>query len=104
MIYRQPGGEEQIVEIADGMSVMQAAVANGITEIVAEFGGTLGCATCDVYIDEDDFDRLDPLSEEEDEMLDFTASARQPNSRLSCQLLLSPELDGLVVRLPPTQS
>lgn len=104
MIYRQPGGEEQIVEIADGMSVMQAAVANGITEIVAEFGGTLGCATCHVYIDEDDFDRLDPLSEEEDEMLDFTASARQPNSRLSCQLLLSPELDGLVVRLPPTQS
>lgn len=101
--YVRPDGEEVIVEAADGNSVMQAAVANDITEIVAECGGTLACATCHVYVDEDDLDRLSAPSSDEDEMLDYTASPRLPNSRLSCQITFGPELDGLVVRLPPAQ-
>ena len=101
--YVRPGGEQVIVEVADGTSVMQAALANEIDEIVAECGGTLACATCHVYVDEDHLDRLSAPSADEDEMLDYTASPRQPNSRLSCQINSGPELDGLVVRMPPTQ-
>lgn len=101
--YVRPEGEELIVEVADGNSVMQAALANEITEIVAECGGTLACATCHVYVDENDLDRLSAQSTDEDEMLDYTASPRQPNSRLSCQIIVGPEVDGLVVRLPPAQ-
>ncbi|MEX3647041.1 MULTISPECIES: 2Fe-2S iron-sulfur cluster-binding protein [Mycolicibacterium] len=103
MTYLRPGGEEVIVEVAEGTSVMQAALANDISEIVAECGGTLACATCHVYIDEDDVGRLDAPSPDEEEMLDYTASPRQPNSRLSCQITAGPEVDGLVVRVPPTQ-
>lgn len=101
--YVRPGGEQVIVEVADGTSVMQAALANEIDEIVAECGGTLACATCHVYVDEDHLDRLSAPSTDEDEMLDYTASPRQPNSRLSCQINSGPELDGLVVQVPPTQ-
>ncbi|MEM6110559.1 2Fe-2S iron-sulfur cluster-binding protein [Mycobacterium sp. 050272] len=101
--YVRPGGEEVIVEVTEGTSVMQAAVANDISEIVAECGGTLACATCHVYVDDDDLERLSAASADEEEMLDYTASPRQANSRLSCQIKVGPELDGLVVRLPPTQ-
>ncbi|WP_145011518.1 2Fe-2S iron-sulfur cluster-binding protein [Mycobacterium marseillense] len=101
--YVRVGGEEVIVEVSDGTSIMQAALANDISEVVAECGGTLACATCHVYIDQDDLDRLSAPSADEEEMLDYTASPRQPNSRLSCQITAGPELDGLVVRLPPTQ-
>lgn len=101
--YLRPGGEEVIVEVAEGTSVMQAAVANDISEIVAECGGTLACATCHVYVEEDDVSRLGAPSADEEEMLDYTASPREANSRLSCQITAAPELDGLVVRVPPTQ-
>jgi len=101
--YVRPDGEEMIVEVADGTSVMQAALANEITEIVAECGGTLACATCHVYVDDADLDRLQAPSADEDEMLDYTASPRQPNSRLSCQITVGPDVDGLVVQLPPAQ-
>ena len=101
--YVRPGGEEVIVEVADGTSVMQAAVNNDIAEIVAECGGTLACATCHVYVNEEDVSRCGAPSVDEEEMLDFTASPRQINSRLSCQIMAGPELDGLVVRVPPTQ-
>ncbi|WP_202377870.1 2Fe-2S iron-sulfur cluster-binding protein [Mycobacterium paraintracellulare] len=101
--YVRPDGEQVIVEVAEGTSVMQAALANDISEIVAECGGTLACATCHVYVDQDGLDRLSAPSTDEEEMLDYTASARQPNSRLSCQIIAGPEVDGLVVRLPPTQ-
>jgi 2Fe-2S ferredoxin len=101
--YLRPGGEVTIVEVAEGTSVMQAAMANDIPEIVAECGGTLACATCHVYVDDDDVSRLDPPSADEEEMLDYTASPREPSSRLSCQITAGPELDGLVVRVPPTQ-
>lgn len=101
--YLRPDGEQSIVEVADGTSVMQAALANDISEIVAECGGTLACATCHVYVDESDLDRLAEPSADEEEMLDYTASPRLPTSRLSCQINLGPDLDGLVVRVPETQ-
>lgn len=101
--YLRPGGEEVIVEVAEGTSVMQAALANDISEIVAECGGTLACATCHVYVDDDDVSRVGTPSADEEEMLDYTASPREPSSRLSCQITAGPELDGLVVRVPPTQ-
>ena len=101
--YVRSGGEEIIVEVAEGTSVMQAALANDISGIVAECGGTLACATCHVYVHEDDVSRLSPPSTDEGEMLDYTASPRQPNSRLSCQIAVGAELDGLVARVPPTQ-
>jgi 2Fe-2S ferredoxin len=92
-----------IIEVPDGTSVMQAALANDIGEIVAECGGTLACATCHVYVDDHDIDRLDAPGADEEEMLGYTASPRLPGSRLSCQLVSSPALDGLVVHLPPEQ-
>lgn len=101
--YVRPGSEDTIVEVEDGTTVMQAAVSNGITEIVAECGGTLACATCHVYVSEDDLDRVGEVGPDEEEMLDFTASPREAGSRLSCQIAMSSELDGLVVRVPPEQ-
>lgn len=101
--YLRPSGEETVVDAADAVSVMQAAVSHGITEIVAECGGTLACATCHVYVLDEHLASLAPIGEDEEEMLDYTASPREPGSRLSCQLILGPDLDGLVVRVPPEQ-
>src|SRR5271155_939161 len=91
------------LDIAVGTSVMQAAVFNGVDGIVAECGGSCMCATCHVYVREDQLAMTPPMQPDEDAMLDGTASPRRPNSRLSCQLLMSPEMDGLVVTLPETQ-
>ena len=82
---------------------MQAAVEANVPGIAADCGGLLTCATCHVHVRAEWLDRLPPLSDDEATMLAFTASPRQPNSRLSCQLVLSEALDGLVVELPPTQ-
>lgn len=104
VVFVSIDGTRRDVDVASGKSVMQAAVSHGVTEIVAECGGTLACATCHVYVAEDMLDRLPPMSEDENEMLDYTASPRKPNSRLSCQLKLNDEtLDGLVVELPEEQ-
>src|SRR6267142_2049147 len=78
-------------------------IINGIDGIVAECGGEMMCATCHVYVEPDQLDRTPPMSDDEKAMLEFTASERKPNSRLSCQLVATPEFDGLVVRLPEAQ-
>jgi 2Fe-2S ferredoxin len=101
--FVKPTGDELSFDVNDGTSVMQAAVSNGVTEIVAECGGTLACATCHVYVAENFLDKLSPVSSDEEEMLDYTAADREPGSRLSCQLAMGPELDGIVVRLPTQQ-
>ena len=103
MTFQRASGEDVVVDATAGQSVMQAAVANGITDIVAECGGTLSCATCHVYLVDGPLDRLPPVSEDEGEMLDFTASDREDSSRLSCQLPMTDEVDGLVVRVAPEQ-
>jgi len=96
-------GTRRTVEGPLGQSLMRAAVSNGIEGIVADCGGCMTCATCHVFVDESWLERVGPPSAEEDSMLDFTAVPRRPNSRLSCQLVLEPRLDGLVAGLPETQ-
>ena len=91
------------LDIAVGTSVMQAAVFNGVDGIVAECGGSCMCATCHVYVREDQLALTPPMQPDEDAMLEGTACERRANSRLSCQLIVSPEMDGLVVYLPETQ-
>lgn len=102
--YVEPDGRRHEVDADDDMSVMEAAIDNGIEGIEAVCGGGLSCATCHVYVDEAWVDRLPPIEKGEEQMLGTTAAARKPNSRLSCQLDIGPELDGLVVHLPPFQS
>jgi ferredoxin, 2Fe-2S len=87
-----------------GQSLMHAAVAANVRGIDADCGGLLSCGTCHVYVREPHASQLPPPDGEEISMLDFTASPRQPNSRLSCQIHLTDALDGLTVDLPPSQS
>lgn len=101
--FIETGGNKTTIEAKDGDSVMQNAVANGVAGILAECGGAMMCATCHVYVSEDDFGKLEPIGETEDEMLDSTVCERKETSRLSCQIKVTPELDGLVVHLPETQ-
>jgi 2Fe-2S ferredoxin len=102
--YISPDGKETTLDIAVGTSVMQAAVLNGVDGIVAECGGSCMCATCHVYVRDDLLALIPPMQPDEDAMLDGTASPRRPNSRLSCQLEVSPQMDGLVVYLPEAQT
>jgi len=102
--YISHDGKQTTLDVAVGTSVMQAAVFNGVDGIVAECGGSCMCATCHVYVREDQLSLLPPLEGDEDAMLEGTASPRLPNSRLSCQLLVSEQMDGLVVTMPETQT
>jgi ferredoxin, 2Fe-2S len=96
-------GDIHEIDVPTGDSVMEGAVRNGIDGIVAECGGNMLCATCHVYVDERFLPLLAPVGDEQDAMLDSTACERLPNSRLSCQIQVRPELDGLVVRMPEYQ-
>lgn len=102
--YVSPDGESRTVEVENGESVMRGAVDNGIEWIVAECGGGLACATCHCYVDDAWADKAGtPTSQDERDMLEMTASEIMPTSRLSCQIELSDDLDGLVVHLPEAQ-
>ena len=90
------------VHVENGHTVMQGAVENMIDGIVAECGGACSCATCHCYVDEAWFDKVGPPGDIEQEMIDFTADPK-PTSRLSCQITVTDELDGLIVRLPESQ-
>lgn len=100
--YIEHDGTEHRIELEAGLSVMQGAVNNNIPGIDADCGGECACATCHVYVEEDWLPRTGTPGEQETSMLSFAATA-QPNSRLSCQIRMSDELDGLVVRLPEAQ-
>ena len=101
--FIQPDGSERAVEADADMSVMQAAVSQGVPGILGNCGGNCICATCHVYVEPGQGDRLPHLSDEEDDLLDFAASPRRPESRLGCRIVMSPDLDGLVVRVPESQ-
>jgi len=101
--YISHEGEVTEIELQEGWTVMQGATFNGIDGIIGECGGSCACATCHVYVDERYLDLLPPMQENEDEMLECTESERRANSRLGCQIKLTPELDGLVVRMPEAQ-
>ena len=93
-------GEERTVETASGVSVMEAIRDNGFDELLALCGGCCSCATCHVFIDPAFADRLPEMSEDENDLLD-SSDHRSESSRLSCQLPLTDELDGLRVTIAP---
>ncbi len=101
--FVHPDGAREELEVAEGTSVMQAATSQGIEGIVAECGGNCMCATCHVYVEPSQLALLPAMTEEEDALLDGTASDRGPNSRLGCQIPVTRALDGLVVNLPERQ-
>jgi 2Fe-2S ferredoxin len=82
---------------------MVVAQSNGVPGIEAECGGSMSCGTCHVYVDPADVEKVPPASDQELEMLDLVAADQKPNSRLSCQIVLSDDLDGLVIHVPETQ-
>ena len=98
IIFLTPDGERHETEVENGYSVMEAAITNNIDGIVAECGGAGACATCHSYIDEAWLDRIPPMDDMEDSMLD-AAYERQDNSRLTCQIEVNDGLDGLVVHV-----
>jgi len=101
--YISHTGQSREVAVPVDSSVMEGAVNNGIDGIVAECGGSCMCATCHVYVDPAFLGKLEPIAENEEEMLNSTASPRLPNSRLSCQIRLTSALNGLVVNTPESQ-
>lgn len=96
IVFIERDGTRREVQVPIGHTVMEAAVDNGVRGVLAECGGACACATCHAYIDPAWLPRLRPMAEMEDAMLD-TAAERRPTSRLTCQLEVTPELDGLVV-------
>ncbi|MBK3746098.1 (2Fe-2S)-binding protein [Paraburkholderia aspalathi] len=97
------GSTRTETEAANGSSVMEAAIRNGIPGIDAECGGACACATCHVYVDEAWTAKVGEPDAMEEDMLDFGHDIR-PNSRLSCQIRVRDELDGLVVQVPERQA
>lgn len=93
-------GTEHVVEARAGWSVMENIRDNGFDEVLALCGGNCSCATCHVHVDPDWFARLKPRGADEDDLLD-TSDHRIETSRLSCQILFTPELDGLRVQIAP---
>ena len=100
--YIENNGKSHSVDVPKGLTVMEGAVQNNIPGIDADCGGGMACATCHVYVKEEWFDKINPKSEGEADMID---QAHQPSkfSRLSCQISVSDEIDGLVVNLPEKQ-
>jgi 2Fe-2S ferredoxin len=101
--FLKPDGSSEKVEVEEGTSVMRAATYNGIDGIVADCGGVMSCATCHVIVEERFLPLLPPMLPNEDDMLDCTAAEREAGSRLSCQIIVTSELDGLVIRIADPQ-
>ena len=102
IIYIDHTGKERSAEVPAGWSVMEGAVKNRIPGIDADCGGACACATCHVYVDPAWEEKLPPREDMEQSMLDFALDVKN-NSRLSCQIKVTPALDGLVVRTPKSQ-
>lgn len=101
--FTSPDGSSTRVEAANGEKLMKVAKENGIAGIVGACGGHMECATCHVIVDEQHVGVVGSPSEDEDAMLDSTAYPRQTHSRLSCQIIVSDELDGISVTIAPFQ-
>ena len=101
--YIEHSGKSHTIEVQNGMTVMEAAVKNNISGIDADCGGSMACATCHVYVKEEWFNKLPKKEDGEEDMLDMAYEPRK-FSRLSCQLIVSDELEGLVVNLPVKQA
>jgi ferredoxin, 2Fe-2S len=103
VIYIDHDGEKTELEVAIDNNLMMAAVFDGVSGIDGMCGGCLACATCHVYIDDAWVQKLPTMGEDEDTLLSQVASPRKPTSRLSCQLQMTAELDGIIVHMPNAQ-
>jgi 2Fe-2S ferredoxin len=103
VIYLHPNGERTALDVTNGTCLMLAATGHGVVGIVGDCGGVMSCATCHVVVG-DAFAALLPLrSDTENQMLNYTAMPREPNSRLACQIVMSDVLDGISVRIADPQ-
>ena len=100
--YITNDNQNHTIEVQNGLSVMEGAVQNDIPGIDADCGGGMACATCHVYINDDWFDKLPTKEDGEEDMLDMAFEPKK-NSRLSCQIIVSDELNGLTVHIPSKQ-
>ena len=100
--YIDSSGNKKTIEVSNGLSVMEGAVQNNLPGIDADCGGGMACATCHVYVKEDWFNKLNKIEDAEQDMIDMAFEPKK-NSRLSCQLVVSEELDGLIVDIPSKQ-
>jgi 2Fe-2S ferredoxin len=98
--WKTEDGNEISVDVKNGLNMMEAATANNVPHIEGECGGCLSCATCHVFVDEAWFSKTGEIDEIEDTMLEMTDVEREHNSRLSCQIIASSELDGLILYVP----
>tara|TARA_A100001015_G_scaffold127716_1_gene141569 strand:- start:471 stop:791 length:321 start_codon:yes stop_codon:yes gene_type:complete len=101
--YQDNQGNSKTIEVENGLSVMEGAIQNDIPGIDADCGGSMACATCHVYVEEKWLDKLSNVEEAEVDMIDMAYEPKK-NSRLSCQIIVSDELDGLKVTTPTKQS
>jgi 2Fe-2S ferredoxin len=101
--YHDPAGKAHTLDVKAGLSVMEGAVRNTVPGIDADCGGACACATCHVYVDDAWVAKVGEAAPMEQSMLDFADDVK-PNSRLSCQITLRDDLDGLVVHIPSKQS
>ena len=100
--YKDAQGISKTIEVDNGLTVMEGAIQNEITGIDADCGGSMACATCHVYVDEKWFDKIPKAEDAEVDMIDMAFEPKK-NSRLSCQIIVSDELDGLIVNIPSKQ-
>lgn len=101
--YVEHGGKEHVVEVANGMTVMEGARDNGIPGIEADCGGACACSTCHVYVDDAWVEKLTPKDPMEEDMLDFAYQPDAVKSRLTCQIKVTDALEGLRVQMPEKQ-
>ena len=101
--YIDSSGNKKTIDVAKGLSVMEGAIQNDVPGIDADCGGGMACATCHVYVKEEWFNKLPKAEDGEQDMIDMAFEPKK-NSRLSCQLIVSDELDGMVVTTPSKQT
>ena len=101
--YIEATGEQRTIDVQKGLSVMEGAIQNKISGIDADCSGGMACATCHVYVKEEWFNKLPKAEDAEQDMIDMAFEPKK-NSRLSCQLIISDELDGLIVTTPSKQT
>jgi|TARA_B110000967_G_scaffold133195_1_gene135968 2Fe-2S ferredoxin len=101
--YISHDGKKNTIEVPNGLSVMEGALQNNIEGIDADCGGSMACATCHVYVSENWFDKIEKIHDAEQDMLDMAYEPKK-NSRLSCQIIVSSDLDGLEVVTPLKQT
>ena len=101
--YITHDNQNHTIEVQSGLTVMEGAVQNDIPGIDADCGGGMACATCHVYVKDEWFDKITPKEDGEEDMLDMAFEPKK-NSRLSCQIIVADELDGLIVKTPEKQS